>query len=201
MKRPTWIAAGLLVAGALLPASARADVKARDPELLRLVDVAGHPVAPFADSSCDTVVVLFVRTDCPVSKRYAPEIERLYEAHRGDRMAFWLAFCDPDEAAPVIRAHLDEYGYHVPALRDSKHELVAAAGATVTPEAAVFVRGNGGWRLVYRGRIDDRYASLGRSRPAATVHDLEDVLRELALGNVPEPRFTTAIGCFIADLK
>ena len=58
------------------------------------------------------------------------------------------------------------------ALRDPRHDLARAAGATIAPEAAVFVRENGAPRLVYRGRIDDRYQAPGRMRPAASTRDL-----------------------------
>ncbi len=74
------------------------------------------------------------------------------------------------------------------------------AGARITPEAAVFVPGSGGPRLVYHGRIDDRYPELGRMRPAPTTRDLEDVL-EAVLAGRPVPRDAApAVGCFLADV-
>ena len=65
-------------------------------------------------------------------------------------------------------------------LRDPDHVLVRAAGATIAPEAAVFVREAPAPRLIYRGRIDDRYLAPGRMRPAATAHDLEDAIDRCA---------------------
>jgi hypothetical protein len=56
-----------------------------------------------------------------------------------------------------------------------------------------------GGRVVYRGRIDDRYVDLGLERPAATTHDLADALAAVVAGKpVPHPN-TQAVGCFIAD--
>src|SRR5258708_33881879 len=69
---------------------------------------------------------------------------------------------------------MTSFGYAgtMDALRDPKHSLVKYAGATITPEAAVLAGG----RLVYRGRIDDRYVELGVERPTPTRHDLADAL-------------------------
>jgi hypothetical protein len=81
------------------------------------------------------------------------------------------------------------------ALRDPDHALVKAAGATITPEAAVFAGGH----VVYRGRIDDRYVDLGLERPAATKRDLADALTAVMSGKPVHPPTTQAVGCFIAD--
>jgi hypothetical protein len=81
------------------------------------------------------------------------------------------------------------------ALRDPDHALVKAAGATITPEAAVFAGG----RFVYRGRIDDRYVDLGVERPAATKRDLAEALAAVIAGRPVTPPTTQAVGCFIAD--
>jgi hypothetical protein len=67
----------------------------------------------------------------------------------------------------------------------------------VTPQAAVLVDG----KLIYRGRIDDRYPTLGTTRAQPTHRDLADVLAAVAAGRVPPPRFTKAIGCAIEASK
>jgi hypothetical protein len=83
-------------------------------------------------------------------------------------------------------------------LRDPDHDLVRLAGATITPEAAVFVQGR---EMVYRGRIDDRYVDFGMTRTKATTHDLRNTLDAVLAGKpVPAAR-TRAIGCYIADLQ
>jgi hypothetical protein len=87
------------------------------------------------------------------------------------------------------------YGGAMEALRDPAHALVKFTKATITPEAAVVAGG----RVVYRGRIDDRYVDLGVERPSPTVHDLADALAAVLAGK-PVPHATTqAVGCFIAD--
>ena len=159
-----------------------------------LRDLDGRPIQPPLEGIS---VFLFTRTDCPISNRYAPDVNRLHDRFSAAGVRFWLVYLDPKQDVADIRAHLREYGYSVGALLDSEHKLVRFAGATVTPEAAVYVGG----RLVYRGRIDDRYLAPGKSRPAPTVRYVENVLAAAVAGKRLQPHTTAATGCFIEDLR
>jgi hypothetical protein len=104
---------------------------------------------------------------------------------------------DPDLTTEQAQEHRDEYGIQSPVLLDARHVWVAEAGATRTPEAAVFAA-NG--ELLYRGRIDDRYVDFGKRRTQATSADLRDAVTAILAGHaVAEPR-TVAIGCFIPEI-
>lgn len=162
-----------------------------------LLDLDNRPVDPFQNSSAKAQVFLFLRSDCPISNRYAPELRRLVERFSSQGIDFFLVYPDPDSPAAAVREHLKEYGYTSSALRDPRHRLVALTGARVTPEAAVFVNR----RMVYRGRIDDRYVAFGKMRPAPTARDLEETLAAVLNGEKLTPRTTEAVGCYIADLK
>jgi hypothetical protein len=168
---------------------------------LGVVDLSGRQVEPLGASDARAVVFLFTRTDCPISNRYAPEVRRLYEKFALSGVTFWLVYPDPAESAEAIRRHIEEYQYPADALRDTQHALVEMTGVRVTPEAAVFVPGKAGARMVYRGRIDDRYVAFGTMRPAPTTHDLEQALEAVIEGKPVTSRTTAAIGCFISDLR
>lgn len=160
-------------------------------------DLAGKPTDPLKAANGKAVVLIFVRTDCPVSNRYAPLIQKLGEeyAHRAD---FWLVYPDKKEHSEVIRHHDREYGYKIPALRDPQHALVKLSQAQVTPEAAVFdARGT----LVYHGRIDDLYVDMARSRRAATTHELDDAIHAALSGKNLTIATKPAVGCYISDLE
>ena len=139
------------------------------------------------------------RTNCPISNRYAPEIKRLYEKYNSGGINFWLIYPERDDSAEAIRKHLTEFDYKMGALRDVGHQIVKSSGASVTPEAAVFVPTKDGMNLIYRGRIDDLVAAFGKTRPAATKHDLDETLTAIIEGKVLESRITKAIGCYISD--
>jgi len=143
------------------------------------------------------VVLLFVRTDCPISNRYAPELERLSETWSPRGFEFVLVYPEAGLTEAAMKEHGRTYGYRMRAVLDADHQYVDRAKVVVTPEAAVFVEG----KLIYTGRIDDWFFDFGRSRPHAQHHDLEDVLAAIAAGKVPEYRETKAIGCAIEKLK
>jgi len=154
-------------------------------------------IDPFGDAAKKAVVLLFTRVDCPISNRYAPEVKRIYDRYNARGIAFYLVYPDKTMTAAEMEAHRREYGYPMPAVADPAHELVAKAGARITPEAAVFVGG----KLVYRGRIDDRYVDFGQSRLAPTRYDLDDVLAAVLAGKPAPFHETKAIGCAIDDLR
>ena len=162
-----------------------------------LATLDGKRVDPLANAKTKAVVLVFTRSDCPISNRYAPEIERLYETFESRGVDFWLVYIDGAESADSIRKHVHDFGYRFGALLDRKHELVRIAKPLVTPEAAVYAKG----QLIYRGRIDNRYVAFGKTRGAATEHDLQMVLEEVVAGRAVQPRTTRAVGCFIEDLK
>jgi hypothetical protein len=114
------------------------------------------------------LVLLFVRSDCPISNRYAPEIRRLYEKYSSKAIEFRLIYPEPGFTAAAMAKHREEYGYTIPAMLDPGHQYVTRARARVTPEAAVYVHGE----FIYVGRIDDRYIDIGKAKHQATCHDL-----------------------------
>jgi len=165
-------------------------------ENVRVFGLSGELVDPFQASNAMATVFIFVATDCPVSNRYAPDVQRLHGEFSSRGVAFWLVYADQATTSEAIQKHLKDYGYAIPALRDPEHSLVKWTGATVTPEAVVFGRNR---EIAYRGRIDDRYVELGQMRPAPTRKDLEEALAAVLAGKpVPVPS-TRAIGCHIPD--
>lgn len=163
-----------------------------------LLDLQDQPVDFRKLETTPATVVVFTRTDCPVSNRFAPEIRRLYELNHPRGVQFYLVYVDPRESVSAIQTHLKDYNYPCTALRDPKHSLVAYCHATITPEAVVF---NQAREITYIGRISDLYVDLGNARPNATTHDLADAIESTLAGKpVATPR-TKALGCFIEDLK
>jgi thiol-disulfide isomerase/thioredoxin len=161
---------------------------------LSLQDINGvsrSPLKPDGKAS----VLFFVTSDCPISNSYAPEIQRICADYGPKQVSCNLVYVDPDLTPADVKKHVKEFGYAgVPAILDSTQKLVQAIGATTTPEAAVV--GPSG-RVLYRGRIDNVYASLGKRRPAATEKDLRKALDEVLNGKPVSTPETKAIGCYI----
>jgi thiol-disulfide isomerase/thioredoxin len=185
LDRPMFIGAALLIC---------ASFACGQPSAL---DLDGHPVNPLAADSSKVVVLVFLRRDCPVSSRYAPTIQQISKQY-ADRASFWLVYPDKSESPQAIRQYLQDYGYHLPALRDPEHALVKLGRAQITPQVAVFDRGH---QLVYDGRIDDWYVDLSRARPAPTTHELEDAIRAALAGKPVAKNEVRGVGCYISDLE
>jgi hypothetical protein len=164
-------------------------------EVSAVTDLDGKAVEPLAGAKNRRgTVLLFITDDCPISNGYAPEIRRICEDYMKRGIAFYLVYSDPSLAAADAKKHYAEYSYNCTALLDPRHELAHKAGATITPEAAVFAPGG---ERVYLGRINDLYVDFGKARFRATTNDLRDVLEQVAVGKPVTPHTTMAIGCTI----
>jgi hypothetical protein len=165
---------------------------------LRGIDLQGKPVDLAQTAPGQVKVLIFVRTDCPISSRYAPALQRLASIY-GQKAKFWLVYADKSESASGIERYLRDYNYkEVSAIRDPRHELIKAAHAQITPEAAVFDANS---RLLYHGRIDNWYESFGHARPNPTTHELQDAIDAALEGKAVAVAETKAVGCYISDLQ
>ncbi len=159
---------------------------------LGIHDLAGGVLRPTGR----WLVVVFISQDCPVSNASVPVLNALAAEFGPRGFTFVGAYVDPTADLPALRAHAADYGLGFAGADDRGHRLAQAAGATYTPEVAVFTAAGG---LLYRGRIDDRVGSLGATRPAATHQDLRDVLAALARGAPGPFKGVTGYGCAIPE--
>jgi len=160
----------------------------------RLVLATILAIAPLSAAEPIRVLV-FTTTDCPISNRYAPEIERLAAKFKG-QARFVLVYPVAADSPAMIREHARKFAYSIDTIRDTDLKLVKQTGVTVTPEVAVMK----GTELLYRGRIDDRYVELGRERPRPTQRDLDAALEAAIAGKPIAVRETRAVGCILSDL-
>lgn len=162
----------------------------------RGVDLAGKPLDPFEKSQGKPLVLIYVRTDCPVSNRYAPALEAFGKKY-AERAVFMLVYPDKTETPQAIGKHIKAYGLAFMPVRDPEHELVKLGEVEITPEVAVF---NAQRELIYHGRIDNWYEDFGRARPAPTTHELDEALQAVLSGR-SAPASVGGVGCYISDLQ
>jgi hypothetical protein len=153
--------------------------------------VSRHVLSPAANQ---LDLLFFISADCPISNRYAPEIQRVCNDYRSRGVRCFTVYPEALETSAVKR-HRQDYRFDpsIPAVIDRDHRLVRAVGPRVTPEAALY---SSSGRL-YRGRIDDLYVDVGRSRSAPTRRDLRMAIDAAIAGKPIEAAETEAVGCFI----
>ncbi|MEO1999772.1 MAG: redoxin domain-containing protein, partial [Planctomycetaceae bacterium] len=161
---------------------------------LRLTDLNGqvHNV-PYQTDRLASVYV-FLGLQCPISNRYIPELNRQAATFEPLGIAFYGIVSDPHTTPEEARDHQRQYPLDFPVLYDPTGSGRLQLRATHTPQV-VIVEQSG--RIAYSGRIDDRYADIGRQRPHITRHDMRDALTAIASGTTVARRSTTPVGCLL----
>ena len=162
----------------------------------------GTAASPLQGKPGRLALFVFLEDGCPIARALSPEIERIGREAQESGVDVALVYPNPSAEHDEIRAHNRDFGLTLPTLLDPSHQVVNAVGATISPEAALIrFRADGGFDLVYRGRINDLYAAPGRRRPSATTRDLAAAIDEALEGRAPNPARTDAVGCVIEPLR
>jgi len=142
-----------------------------------------------------TTVSFFIASDCPISNAYAPEMVRICRAYEAKGVSCRLVYEDAKIDAASMHKHIVEYRLGgMLTTADNDRQLADAVHVTITPTAVVT---DAAGHVRYRGRIDNLYINIGRTRQQVTRHDLTDALTAvLAEQPVKEP-VTESLGCYI----
>lgn len=143
-----------------------------------------------AKSDSQPVVVVFLDTECPLSRNYTSPLKTLPAAFPSAH--FVACYSGSFVLLQEVTAFEAMYQFHWPACVDTNLNMARAAGATITPEAVVLHRG----RVVYRGAIDDWSVQLGKTKGTPTHFWLHEVLQAIQSKSVV-PAHQPAIGCRI----
>ena len=192
MIAPRTRAVGLFAACVLFIAGAELIAAASDTTALKDLEGKTHLFFSATNARSQPTVFIFVLPDCPVCNSYVPELKRLRQAF--PQIEFYRVYADPALTATEARRHSKEYDFGFPGLLDPEQQLVRKSGATRTPEAAVFSPEG---KLLYRGRIDDRYVDFGKKRDAPQQRDLENALNAILTNKSVQWPDKAPIGCFI----
>jgi len=163
-----------------------------------IVNLDGEPVDPFQSAATNKATVLvFLGVECPISNRYVPELRRLQAKFTKENIGWWFVYPGTNYSLQAMRRHVRDFSVTGDVACDRQLSLARRAQVRITPEAAVFLPDG---RLVYHGRIDDRFPELTVERPAPTRRDLEEALGIIVAGGRVTPMSTQAVGCFIPGL-
>lgn len=179
-----------------LTGTAAAD-SAAPAELLKGIDLHGRLHRLCEGKDLRAVVLLFLSTECPISNSYIPELNRLHDEYAARGVSCYGVISLPHVTRTEALKHRGTYRIGFPVLFDASGELRQRFTPTHTPQALVLdPAGN----VRYSGRIDDRFAALGRKRPETNQTDLVNALDAVLDDREVSVAFTEPIGCLLEDV-
>ena len=140
---------------------------------VRISDIDGGIHRLGVSDGVRPIALVLLDTSCPVSARYVPTLGKLDELAMEAGVEFYGVLSDPSVSLQDALAYRSEYGIEFPILFDATGTLTDRLHPTHVPEA--FVIGSDD-RMLYRGRIDDRFVALGKLRQGIGSHDLRDAI-------------------------
>lgn len=156
---------------------------------------AGGPLDPFARPDTTAVLVAFLSLDCPVARDYLEPLDRLLTDHGGKGLR--VIGVVPGKSQAEVDQATKGFRMGYPMMADPDFLITGILEATTTPEVVLL---NPGKEVVYRGRVDNKYAARLKPRASVSRHDLREALTEFLEGKPVTVKVTTPIGCLIRPL-
>ncbi len=143
------------------------------------------------------VAVVFIGSDCPLAKLYAPRLEGLYQEFKSQGVGFFAINSNTQDSITKVAAYARIHKLSYPVLKDPDNAVADMFDAKRTPEAFVLDRDH---VVRYVGRIDDQYglgATSGYAKPELEHRYLASAITELLAGKEVSVPVTEATGCII----
>jgi peroxiredoxin len=97
--------------------------------------------------------------------------------------------------AKTIAKFKEKYKLPFDLVLDEGRKLTKTWKATRTPEVFLIRKSN--QTLLYHGKIDNSFESIGRRRTVVTEHYLKNALQDVLQGKTTNPSENQAVGCFL----
>lgn len=162
---------------------------------LMLQDLAGKKVS-MGELLTNTkaMAVVFLNDECPICRFYAPEIARLDTFCSIQDIGFISVFSGM-YSKKQIRRFTKKYKITIPVFQDPDFSFARAVGASVTPE--IVLLHTDADAVLYKGKIDDAFVSLGVRKTSSLNHFFTDAVMEFISGKPISKPATQAVGCMM----
>ncbi|HVT80166.1 MAG TPA: redoxin domain-containing protein [Phycisphaerae bacterium] len=191
-----WLLPFLVASAQTLPRTSLVDPH-RTIDGSRYTDVAGNALE-LGHSQPAAMAFVFINTECPISNKLVPELNRLAALAAKNRLEFYGVLSDPSVTRAQAQKHSKDYQIAFPVIFDASGTLAAALQPAVTPQAFV-VDAKG--KVLYSGRINDSYAAVGTPKSVTTSNDLQDAVAAVGAGKAIKVATTPPVGCIFESWK
>ena len=196
-----WAILALLAGGSLAAAGETSPI-GKTIENFSARDFRGKETSlkDFADSKA--IVVVFLGTECPQAKLYAPRLVQMAAEFKDRGVAFIAIDSNQQDSVTELGHYAQEHKFEFPLLKDTGNAIADQLGAVRTPEAFVLDAG----RVVqYWGRIDDQYGFFDKGvayqADAPKRRDLAVALDEVLSGKTVSAPSIASQGCRIGRVR
>lgn len=140
-------------------------------------------------------VNFFLIDECRISQNITSEINYITEHFAHQQFNYNGYFPNTSSTDEKIEKFIKDYDLTISCFTDYDKLKTKFYGAAIAPEVVVYDEKN--QKLIYRGRINNSFAELGRRRRVVSSYDLRTVLEDLINQRKIEVKETQAIGCYI----
>jgi peroxiredoxin/mono/diheme cytochrome c family protein len=196
-----WAILALLAGGSLAAAGETSPI-GKKVENFSARDFRGKETSlkDFADSKA--IVVVFLGTECPQAKLYAPRLVQMAAEFKDRGVAFIAIDSNQQDSVTELGHYAQEHKIEFPLLKDTGNAIADQLGAVRTPEAFVL---DGGRVVRYWGRIDDQYGFFDKGvayqADAPKRRDLAVALDEVLSGKAVSAPSIASQGCRIGRVR
>ncbi|MFM7073237.1 MAG: redoxin domain-containing protein [Planctomycetota bacterium] len=138
------------------------------------------------------VVIVFLSTECPISRAYVPALNELHAQRHESGVAVVGVEANDGRTAAEVAEHIREFAIGFPVLLDPRQSLADTLKIETCPTAVLF---DAQGQCRYHGRVDDRFTRRGGAAAAPKTRELVDAVASVAAGRQPTIATTKPLGC------
>ncbi|MEM6689722.1 MAG: redoxin family protein [Planctomycetota bacterium] len=158
----------------------------------RVIDLKGNIHRLGMEDELTSVAIVVLDTGCPIANRYSPELNNFNEEAKTKGVEFYGVLTDPLLTFKEALEFKKKYDLKFPIIWDSHGDLANRLEPTHFPECFVVNQRD---QVAYRGRIDNRFVSIGKLRARITSHELKDAIAAVAGNERPRVQYEEPVGC------
>lgn len=141
-------------------------------------------------------VYFFLSESCPICQSTTLEIKKICKDFESDDIKFIGLFPNQTNSTANSRSRFSQkYELNFLLVADSSQKLTKKFDATITPEVIVIENNN--QTIIYRGKVDNSFESVGKRRAVVTEFYLRQALNFWKNGKVSLIKNTIPVGCYI----